>query len=475
MLGSGMVNVSRKDALIDLEIQLKEIGYEVTESALESCFDRVRDKFRFPGWCNMSPRQKEEILLKVKNKQIANIHSDKHRPKKWVMDEAVYTSRELYHLVKQHLGSQESEIQLPTEQNFGRRLKRLKESGSDVITQDGVIASHAALLDSTTNFAKTAPCTIYQIDFIRGPHTGKKYVGTTQSTVSERVRWHFSNATRPESSQKNPNNRLYKALRDSLDFSNDRESWLSTGILNSDVKLENAKAAESDHCEIVAAAIGKENLLNVATPGSIGGRSGTKRVIYKGREYCLYDGVRAVAKDQEVSDEDTAKFSGKFLYHFRQQAACDQFALDAVAERFARIGSRGGQLYRRDAIQYRLNEKRVCIREAANITGREPDQIRSLLRNRHVLGVENADLTQILSGSIPRIPIKTPGTVHFFQNSDDITEDLRRKIERVQNNCNARSWRRVATYLEVKESTLRARARRFEHDIAGFWTKVLSR
>ena len=224
----------------------------------------------------------------------------------------------------------------------------------------------------------------------------------------------------------------------------------------------------------MAAEIGKENLLNVARPGSIGGRSGTRRVMYKKKKYYLYDGVRAVARDLKVDDKDTAKFIARFLFHFREQSVCDQHALDAVAERFARIGSSGGQLYRSDAIHYLLNDRKVCVREVADITGRKPDQIRSLLRNRHLLGVENTDLAQIFSGSIPAIKIKTPTTAHFFRKSDDIAKDLWRKVKRVQSNFNAKSWRQLAMFLEIKESSLRATARRFEHDIAGFWSKVLS-
>ena len=469
-----MVNITRTVALKNLMVELKDHGYEVTESALESCFDRIRRKYRLPVWYKMAPEQKEETLLEVRNKLITNIESDRHRRKKWVMDGTVYTSRDLYRLTGQYLVSQDSEMQLPTEQNFGRCLKRLKKSGSDVINRDGVIANHAALLDATTNFAKTALCTIYQIGFIQGPHAGKKYVGTTQCTVSERVDWHFTNAKRPGSPEKNPKNRLYKALRDSLNFSNESERWLSISILKTDVKLDEAKAAESDHCEIVAAEIGQENLLNVARPGSVGGRSGTRRVMYKKKKYYLHDGVRAVARDLKVDDKDTAKFIARYLYHFREQPLCDQHALDAVAERFARIGSSGGQLYREDAIHYLLNGKRFCIREAANITGRKPDQIRSALRCRGLLGVENADLTQVLSGSIPTISIKTPDTSHFYQKSDDIAKDLWRKVERVQSNCLGKSWLKLALYLGAKESSLRYTARRFENDVTAFWNKFLS-
>jgi hypothetical protein len=196
--------------------------------------------------------------------------------------------------------------------------------------------------------------------------------------------------------------------------------------------------------------------------------------MYQNKQYYLHDGVRAVAKDLKVDDKDTAQFIDRFLYHFREQPMCHQHALDAVAEKFSRIGGSGGQLYREDATHYLLNENRVCIREAANITGRKPDQIRSALRCRGLLGVENADLTQVLSGSIPTISIKTPATSHFYQKSDDIAKDLWRKVERVQSNFKAKSWRQLAMFLEVKESSLRATARRFEYDISGFWSKVLS-
>ena len=218
-----MVNITRTVALNNLMVDLKGRGYEVTESALKSCFNRIRLKCRLPGWFKMSPEQKKEILLEVKNKLITNIESDMHRRKKWVMDGTVYTSRDLYRLTGQYLVSTDSEMQLPTEQNFGRCLKRLKKSGSDVINRDGVIASREALLDATSNFAKTALCTIYSIEFNQGPHAGGKYVGITQCTVFERVDWHFTNAKRPGSPEKNPKNRLYKALRGSLNFSNESE------------------------------------------------------------------------------------------------------------------------------------------------------------------------------------------------------------------------------------------------------------
>ena len=469
-----MVNITRTVALNNLMVDLKGRGYEVTESALKSCFDRVQRKYRLPSWYNMSVEQREETLLKARSKLIHSIESGMHRRKSWVLDGAGYTTREIYRLIGQDLAIRHSEMQLPTEQNFGRYLARLKKSASDVIERDGTIISHEALIHATTNFVKTAPCTIYQIDFIQGPHAGKKYVGMTQCAVSERIRWHVMNATRPGSPEKNPRNRLYKALRDSFNFSSKSERWLSIRILNTDVKLAEAKAAESDHCEIVAAEIGQENLLNVARPGSVGGRSGTRRVMYKKKKYYLHDGVRAVARDLKVDDKDTAKFIARYLYHFREQPLCDQHALDAVAERFARIGSSGGQLYREDAIHYLLNGKRFCIREAANITGRKPDQIRSALRCRGLLGVENADLTQVLSGSIPTISIKTPDTSHFYQKSDDIAKDLWRKVERVQSNCLGKSWLKLALYLGAKESSLRYTARRFENDVTAFWNKFLS-
>lgn len=89
--------------------------------------------------------------------------------------------------------------------------------------------------------------------------------------------------------------------------------------------------------------------------------------------------MRAVARDLKVADRDIVKFRSIFLYHFRKQRMCDQNKLDAVAEKMARIAPIAGRSYRDDAVCYLLNDKKVCIREAANITGREPDQIRSVV------------------------------------------------------------------------------------------------
>jgi hypothetical protein len=276
-----MTELTRKLALENLKVELKENGYEVTEKALESCFDSVRRKYRLPSWRHMPMEQKEETLSTVRNKQIDSVENDMHRQKNWILDGEGYTTRKLYRLVRKDSRIHGSEIQLPTEQNFGRSLTRLRASESKVIDRNSVIASYQSLVDSTIHFAKTALCNIYQLEFTQGPHEGKRYVGITQCSVSERLRWHFINATRPESSERNPKNRLYEALRDSLIFSGNSESWLNISVLESDVKPATAKIIESYYCEIVAAEIGNEKVLNVATPGSSGGRSGTRTVAYK--------------------------------------------------------------------------------------------------------------------------------------------------------------------------------------------------
>lgn len=388
---------SKQQLLNELLTKLREKGVDTSLAALKTRCDTIQKEEQLK-WRKLNDNEKRQLINKVAERT----RNTKTRAAYYW--QVVHDNQTLNLNTAQlhQLAKRESQHGILSPQPFRNRLKQMNDDPNEALVDNYVIDSWSELLETFQVIYKRLPGTIYEIEMHYGEFAGYRYVGQTQTTLTERRANHTSDALR----NKNTNSKrpIHRAIVSALEHA-DRDDIFTMTELASNVPPSKLKTAEAQYIDQLPL----DRHLNKAPPGSSGGRSSTRKVTLNGELLNILDAIRIAARQNHLTEEQTTLFKQRLLGRFYNNGEdfdeALQYALDGV----------DGRKTRCDKMRFNVGGTPMTLEEIVD-DNRFPDmtnntRVYKLIRRIDIprkIAKQQRNITPFLTGEIQPPKPKTP-------------------------------------------------------------------